>query len=105
MRRSVSLVAALLLAAAPAGAQSFTTADPVIRNIWDEGMNRSQVARLAQVLSDSIGPRLTGTPGMKRGNDWLVASYKGWGVEASNEQYGTWKGWRRGATHIDLVEP
>ena len=108
MRRIASFAAAFALVAlvAPvAGAQSYTTPDPVIRSIWDEGMNRSQVAHLAQVLSDSIGPRLTGTPGMKRGNDWLVSTYKGWGVEASNEQYGTWKGWRRGATHIDLIEP
>lgn len=111
MRRFVSRVAAVAtLAALPAtalvaDAQSYPTSDPVIRSIWDEGMTRSQVERLAQVLSDSIGPRLTGTPGMKRGNDWLVATYKGWGVDATNEQYGTWKGWRRGATHIDLLEP
>lgn len=111
MRRSdspfaaLAILAALATVAPVARAQSYTTPDPVIRSIWDEGMNRSQVARLAQVLADSIGPRLTGTPGMKRGNDWLVATYKGWGLEASNEQYGTWKGWRRGATHIDLIEP
>ncbi len=68
-------------------------------------MNSSQAYRLAQVLSDSIGPRLTGTPGIKRGNDWLVATYKSWGVDARNEQYGKWKGWRRGTTHIDLMTP
>ncbi|MEO6444177.1 MAG: M20/M25/M40 family metallo-hydrolase [Gemmatimonadaceae bacterium] len=98
-------LAALLLFAPHAGAQTYPTADPAVRRIWDEGMNNSRVARLAQVLTDSIGPRLTGTPGMKRGNDWLVATYKSFGVEARNEQYGTWKGWRRGPSHIDLVEP
>ncbi len=101
---AATLVASLL--SAPAlEAQSYATSDPVIRKIWDEGMERSQAERLLQVLSDSIGPRLTGTPGMKRGNDWLVATYTGWGVEAKNEQYGTWKGWRRGTSHIDLIEP
>jgi len=111
MRRILPTVtaaaAAGLLIVVPnaASAQAWPTADAGIRRIWDEGMNRSQAARLLQVLSDSIGPRLTGTPGMKRANDWLVTTYTGWGVEAKNEQYGTWKGWRRGATHVDLVEP
>jgi hypothetical protein len=112
MRRLSSIVALLtaaVLAAsiAPraAAAQTYPSADPVIRRIWDEGMNNSQVARLGQVLSDSIGPRLTGSPGIKRGNDWLASTYAAWGVEAKNEQYGTWKGWRRGTTHIDLIEP
>ncbi len=81
------------------------TDDPVIQKIWDEGMRRSQAMSLMQVLSDSIGPRLTGTPGIKRGNDWLVSMYRQWGVTARNEQYGTWVGWRRGTTHVDLVQP
>lgn len=115
MRRPSSVAAALCVASVAASAasllprvaaaQTYPSADPVIRRIWEEGMSNSQVARLGQVLSDSIGPRLTGSPGLKRGNDWLVATYAGWGVEAKNEQYGTWKGWRRGPTHIDLIEP
>ena len=103
MRARTMLVA--LLAAAPVAAQTYTTADPVVRKLYDEGMLRSQAGHLLQVLSDSIGPRLTGSPGIKRGNDWLVATYASWGVEAKNEPYGTWKSWRRGPTHIDLVAP
>jgi hypothetical protein len=99
--------AAMLCAAvaSTAAAQTYTSADTVIRRLYDEGMNRSQAGALLQVLSDSIGPRLTGTPGMKNGNDWLVATYASWGIEAKNESYGTWKGWRRGVTHIDLIAP
>ena len=106
MRRSF-LFGALTFVASPsvAAAQTYTTNDQTIRQIWAEGMNSSQAYRLAQVLSDSIGPRLTGTPGIKRGNDWLVATYKSWGVDARNEQYGKWKGWRRGTTHLDLMSP
>src|SRR6185503_16766408 len=91
--------------ATPAFGQVMPTDDPIIKKIWDEGMQRSQAMSLMQVLSDSIGPRLTGTPGIKRGNDWLVATYQKWGVKARNEQYGTWVGWRRGVTHVDLVQP
>jgi carboxypeptidase Q len=107
MRRFVSLVTAVLLLAAyrPLLAQSFPTDDPVLKRIWAIGMDSSETPRLAQVLLDSIGPRLTGTAGQKSGNDWLVGTYKSWGVEARNEQYGTWRGWRRGHSHIDLVAP
>ena len=106
MRRSVSFAAlAVIGGTSVAAAQTYTTGDQTIRQIWAEAMNSSQAYKLAQVLSDSIGPRLTGTPGIKRGNDWLVATYKSWGVEARNEQYGKWKGWRRGTTHVDLMTP
>jgi carboxypeptidase Q len=104
LRRLV--VTALALAAAPAlPAQSFPSTDSVIRRIWVEGMDSSQAYNLAQALMDSIGPRLTGTPGIKSGNDWLVARYQSWGITARNVQYGTWRGWRRGVTHVDLVQP
>jgi len=93
------------LTAAPAAAQQFTTPDPVIRALWNEGMDNSQLPRLAQALLDSVGPRLTGTPGMKAGNDWLVKMYSSWGVSARNERYGTWPEWRRGISHIDLLTP
>ena len=98
-------VVAGMAVAAPAGAQDFSTDDPVIRAIWTEGMERSQVYPLAQTLLDSIGPRLTGTPQLTSAHEWLVERYRAWGVEAENEQYGTWKGWERGPTHVDLIEP
>ncbi len=90
---------------APAAAQDFPTGDPVLEAIWEEGMERSRVYPLTQVLLDSIGPRLTGTPGLDAAHDWLVGLYGGWGIEAENQRYGTWKGWEGGITHVDLIEP
>lgn len=100
-------IAALLVLTltTPLAAQTFGTGDTVLRRIWDEGMSRSQTEPLAQTLMDSIGPRLTGSPGIKAGNDWLVAMYTRWGIPAHNEQYGTWRSWRRGVTHVDLIAP
>lgn len=86
-------------------AQTFRTNDPVIRRIWDEGMKNSQAGALAQVLMDSIGPRLAGTPGFDAATDWLVRTYGQWGVTARKERYGTWKGWRWGAVHADMTAP
>lgn len=103
---SIAATAALLLTPRfPLAAQTFPTDDPVLKRIWAIGMDSSQTNRLAQALFDSIGPRLTGTPGQKRGNDWLVQTYKSWGIDARNEKWGTWRGWRRGYSHIDLIEP
>src|SRR3970040_757539 len=99
------LIAILALSPSPAPAQTFAVDDPVLRRIWQEGMERSQIPVLGLTLLDAIGPRLTGSPGMKAGNDWLVAMYTRWGVTARNEPYGTWKGWRRGVSHVDLIAP
>ena len=54
MRLHALLSALLLVGAAHTGsAQTFRTEDPVIRRMWDEGMNKSQAGTLAQVLMDS----------------------------------------------------
>ena len=84
---------------------SFPSDDPVIRAIWEEGVERSRVMELGQVMMDVIGPRLTGSPGMAAANDWSVAKFEEWGIEAYKEEYGTWRGWDRGISHIDLVSP
>src|SRR5271156_4557468 len=44
--------------------------DPVIERIKEEGLKRSQVMTTLSYLSDVIGPRLTGSPNMKRANEW-----------------------------------
>ncbi|MBM4188951.1 MAG: M20/M25/M40 family metallo-hydrolase [Gemmatimonadetes bacterium] len=103
---TVLLPTLLLLPAFPAAGQRMPTDDPVIKRIWDEGMtDRSQVAALAQVLTDSIGPRLSGSPGYDAAVDWLMARYQQWGIAARKERYGTWRGWKRGYSHLDLVAP
>jgi hypothetical protein len=97
--------AAVLITVVPAAAQTFPTDDPVIQAAWTEGMERSQAWTIGQAMLDSIGPRLTGTPAVDRGNEWAVAMLSGWGVDARIENYGTWKGWERGVAHVDLLEP
>ena len=100
--RSASVVAAVVFCAAtPASAQS----DATIQRIWRLGMDSSHVQQLSQTLFDSIGPRLTGSPGIRSASDWVINQYTSWGIEAKREQYGTWRGWRRGTSHIDLVQP
>ena len=80
-------------------------AQTVVEKIIDEGNNRSQLQILAHELFDGIGPRLVGTPQMKKANDWAVKKYANWGISARNEKWGEWKGWERGITHIDMLSP
>ena len=86
-------------------ASGFAVEDPVLRRIWAIETDSSQLPHLAQVLFDSLGPRLTASPGMTAAQNWLLATYAAWGITARKEQYGTWRSWRRGKTHIDLVTP
>ena len=83
----------------------FAVDNPVLRRIWAIGNDSSQLPHLAQVLFDSLGPRLTASPGMNAAQNWLVATYTSWGIAARKEQYGTWRSWRRGASHVDLLTP
>lgn len=79
--------------------------DPIIEKMIKEANENSQLEKLAHELLDQIGPRLVGTPQMKQANDWAVAKYSSWGISAKNEQWGQWRGWERGVTHIDLTSP
>src|SRR5690554_1254417 len=77
----------------------------VIENILNEAYQNSQLETLGHELLDDIGPRLVGTPQMQQAHDWAVSKFKSWGIAAKNQQWGEWKGWERGITHIDLIHP
>ncbi len=79
--------------------------DKVVDQIIKEANDNSQLEALAHELLDVVGPRLVGTPQMKQANDWVVKKYADWGISAKNEQWGQWRGWERGITHVDLVSP
>jgi len=97
--------AALLLLPQALDAQQFPVDDPIIKAIWAEGMENSQIYPLAQTLSDSIGPRLPGSSAFDAASDWVLNTYESWGIPGRTEEYGTWRAWERGITHVDLLEP
>jgi len=101
----LALAACVLVCPPTAISQTFATDDPVIERMWEEGIGNSQTQRLAQALMDSIGPRLAGSPEFDAAGVWLLAMYGKWGVPARKEEYGTWRGWRQGTLHVDLVAP
>lgn len=101
MKNAFSLLIGLFLISSTVTAQD----DSIIESIVKEANENSQLEQLGHELMDVIGPRLVGTPQMKKANDWAVQTYSDWGISAKNEQWGEWKGWERGITHIDMVHP
>lgn len=103
MKKTIKLMlASAMLFTVQNQAQS---SDVVVNSIVNEATENSQLERLAHELIDVIGPRLVGTPQMKQANDWVISTYANWGISAKNEQWGEWKAWERGITHIDMVFP
>jgi carboxypeptidase Q len=74
----------------------YTAPQDVLDKIRDEGMNRSQIMQTLGYLSDVIGPRLTASPGMKRGNDWTRDTLAKWGL--ANAHLEAWGPFGRGWT-------
>jgi carboxypeptidase Q len=104
MRKLILALAATAVPCASLVSQTGVT-DPVLKRMWTLGIDSSHTWDLAQTFFDSIGPRLTGTPAGNAASDWVIKNYKAWGIDAKREQYGTWRGWRRGPSHVDLMKP
>lgn len=79
--------------------------DPIVEAIVKEVNENSQLERLGHELLDIVGPRLVGTPEMDHAHEWAINTFEDWGIPARNEQFGEWRGWRRGISHIDMVHP
>ncbi|MEQ9403930.1 MAG: M20/M25/M40 family metallo-hydrolase [Cyclobacteriaceae bacterium] len=101
MKNTLILVVALLFTSSIVYAQDNSIVDEIVK----EANENFQLERMAHELMDVIGPRLVGTPQMKQANDWAVKQYADWGISARNEEWGEWRGWERGITHIDMVHP
>jgi hypothetical protein len=82
------------------------TNNPMAR-IRDEGLNHSQVMETLSYLSDVIGPRLTGSPNLKRANNWTRDKLAGWGLtNAHLEAWGPFgRGWSLKRFSAQIIEP
>ena len=80
--------------------------DPIAR-IRDEGLKRSQVMETLSYLSDVIGPRLTGSPNLKRANEWTRDQLTKWGLQNAHlESWGPFgRGWVLKDFSAEVVEP
>jgi carboxypeptidase Q len=102
LKIAMSFAGMLLCSTTNTFAQS---AQSVVNAIVQEETNNSQLPKLAHELFDGVGPRLVGTPQMNKAGDWALEKYKSWGISAKKENWGVWRGWERGISHIDMISP
>ena len=73
--------------------------------IVDQAMNHSEVMPNLEYLADIIGPRLTGSPAMRRANDWTAERFQAYGLSAHLEPWSFGVTWERGPATFRIVAP
>jgi len=78
-----------------------------ITRIRYEGFHNSQVMQLASGLMDSIGERLTGSPNMKRANEWTRDQLSAMGLRNAHlESWGPFgRGWANQYVNVRMTSP
>jgi hypothetical protein len=100
------LALAVLFAALPLAADDSPDLTMQTR-IRQEGFRNSKVMELASGLMDFVGPRLTGSPNMKRANEWTRDKLTELGLSNAHlEQWGPFgRGWSYQSCSVRLVSP
>ena len=77
------------------------------QRIRDEGLSHSHVMEYASGLMDGIGPRLTGSPNLKRANEWTRVQFAAMGCNNAHlEDWGEFgMGWRQLNTWVRMTAP
>src|SRR5579863_9926480 len=77
------------------------------QRIRDEGLGHSHVMEYASALMDGIGPRLTGSPNVKRANEWTRDQLAAMGCSNAHlEDWGEFgMGWQQLNTWVRMASP
>jgi len=77
------------------------------QRIRSEALNHSHVMEYASALMDGIGPRLTGSPNLKRANEWTRDQFTAMGcIHAQLEDWGEFgMGWQQLNTWVRMTSP
>src|SRR4029453_18041577 len=103
---AVFVLLAPLLAAASVPAEERIDYDMGTR-IRQEGFRNSKGMEIASGLCDGIGARLTGSPNMKKANDWTRDKLAEWGLaNAHLESWGPFgRGWSYESASVRVGSP
>jgi hypothetical protein len=107
VKRLISCFAVVTLAAAlQCSAQEKADLDAITK-IRYEGFHNSKIMEIASGLMDEIGPRLTGSPNMKKANDWTRDKLKEFGLVNSHlEPWGPFgRGWSNEYINVRMTSP
>jgi hypothetical protein len=82
------------------------TNDALVAKMIDEGIKHSHVEPDLEYLTDVIGPRLSGSPEMRRANEWTQQKFKEYGMDrAELESWDFGVGWTRGPMSVRMLAP
>jgi carboxypeptidase Q len=107
LKRLISSLAVFSLAAALTSSAQEKVDLEMIGKIRYEGFRNSKVMEIASGLMDQIGPRLTGSPNVKKANEWTRDKLKEFGMVNSHlepwEPFG--RGWANEYINVRMVSP
>jgi hypothetical protein len=107
LRKIVSLALLVSVALVPALPAEERVDLDMVTQIRQEGFRNSKVMDTASTLMDKIGPRLTGSPNMKKANEWTRKQLEEWGL--ANAHLETWgpfgRGWSYEVSTVRMVSP
>jgi carboxypeptidase Q len=78
-----------------------------ITRLREEEFGHGEVMDIMSHLTDDIGPRLTGSPNMKKANEWTRDQFAKWGlINAHLEPWGTFgRGWAYQYCEVRMLSP
>ena len=78
-----------------------------ITRLREEEFGHGEVMDIMSHLTDDIGPRLTGSPNMKKANEWTRDQFTKWGlINAHLEPWGTFgRGWAYQLCEVRMLSP
>lgn len=89
--RQSSAMPVAIIDGKPSPAPTIPMGDPAtIARIIDEGKNRNQVMDHLRYLTETIGPRLTGSANLETANFWTMHQFASWGLSNAHlDQWGS----------------
>ena len=108
LHRRMPLALLSFLVVLLSGIRAQDTLDPVglDKKILADAKNGSEIMANLAYLSDTIGPRLTGSGALKRANEWTASKLTSYGL--TNVHLEAWEmplGWERGTAYARVIEP
>ena len=83
-----------------------TPTPDAVERIKDEGINRSKLMETIEYVTDVIGPRLTGSPALRRANNWTRDRLTQYGLaNAHLEPWTFGRGWTLKRFSAEVVAP
>ena len=102
---AAAAVVALSAPPVPARAQDLAVDTTGAAALIDQALNRSEVMRNLQYLTDVIGPRLTGSAAARRANEWTLERFTAYGLNGHLEPWTFGGTWTRGSIRARLTAP